>query len=87
MQAIEIRYFVYGAAVSPKPLDPGTALYARARVGETEISDFRWDPKICKWVDSDYLWRLLTKGDVDLDSVEEGELPDWMIPPTVSTLD
>ena len=86
MQAIQIRYFVYGAAVNPKPLDPGTALYARAWVGETEITDFRWDPKICKWVESDYLWRLLTKGDVDLDHLEQSELPQDIPPPMSSDL-
>ena len=87
MRAIQISYFVYGAGVNPKPLEPGVALYARAWVGENEIADFRWDPKICKWVESDYLWRLLTKGDVDLDYLEQSELPQDIPPPMSSDLD
>ena len=75
MQPIKFAYFVYGSGTNLRPLDQGTALYARAWVREYECVDFWWDSSVSAWVESDHLWRLLSKGEVDLDSVDESDLP------------
>lgn len=75
MQPIKFRFFVYGADLRPVPLKPGVALYARAYVSEYSHRDFRWDPISHNWVESDYLSRLASRGDPDLDNLDEKELP------------
>lgn len=75
MEPIKFSYFLYGAAPDPKPGDPGTALYARAWISEYRCLDLRWEQDLGSWVETEYLWRLLSKGDPDLDSIKESELP------------
>lgn len=83
MQPIRFTYYVYGSACHPQPLDPGTALYARAWISEYECRDFRWDPTLNSWCKSDYLWRLLSKGEVDLDRINAAQLPEGFPSPAL----
>jgi len=82
MQPIRFLYFVYGSELNPQPLDPGVALYARAWVNEFQCVDLRWDKDSQTWVRSEHLWRLISRGEPDLDSFE-AELPPGIPPPGI----
>lgn len=69
-------YFVYGSAEDPKPLDPGTALYARVYEGQYLYSDYRWDTDTNTWTSNEYLGYLMVTGDPNLDNVAVADLPD-----------
>lgn len=83
MVPIRFTYFVYGAAIDPKPGDPGTALYARAWISDFKCVDLRWDRDRGAWVETEYLWRLLSKGHPDLESIKETELPAGVTQPMI----
>ena len=78
MERIEPSFYVYGHKKNPKPLDEGTALYCRIWNSDNYPEDFRWDSDLQEWCQSDYLWRLLSKGEIDLDRVEESEIPAYV---------
>lgn len=83
MQPIKFRFFVYGAGPRPRPLSPGVALYARAYVSEYSVRDYRWDPDTHAWVKSDYFSRLASRGDPDIDNLDERDLPDGIPYPDI----
>lgn len=72
---MEVMYFVYGSAEDPKPLDPGTALYARVYEGQYLYSDYGWNPDTNAWEPNEYLGYLMVTGDPNLDNVAEADLP------------
>lgn len=83
MEPIHFMYFVYGSGTDLKPLDTGTAFYARAWVSEHDCRDFRWDQIACSWEPTTYLLRLSSRGDPDLDNVHPRDIPDWIPAPII----
>ena len=75
LQPIRRLLFVYGAHLNPKPREFGTALYCRVFISDYVFRDFKWDPGSLSWQRSDYLGRLLSRGEPDLENLEERELP------------
>lgn len=75
MEPLRVIYFVYGSEVSPKPLDPGTALYARVYVSEYLYDDYKWNTDTNEWGLNEYLGYLAATGSPDLDNVAEADLP------------
>jgi hypothetical protein len=71
-----VLYFIYSAAVGAKPLDEGSALYARVFRTEYSFKDYKWDRDANEWVASDYLGYLTATGSPDLENVAEENLPD-----------
>lgn len=76
MQPIKPLFYVYGSSLRPRPLEPDTALYCRIHLSETQVLDFRWDVEGHEWRTSEYLGRLLSRGEVDLEMVDEAEIPE-----------
>jgi len=70
-----VMYFVYGAAIDPKPLDPETALYARVHESGHLYSDYRWDLVTGSWEVNEYLGHLLATGAVDVENVAVADMP------------
>jgi hypothetical protein len=68
------KYFVYGAAIDPKPLDPGTALYARVHESDHLYSDYRWDLASGSWEINEYLGHLMVTGAVDIENVDVADI-------------
>ena len=75
MERIKPYFYVYGSSLNPKPLDEGTALYCRVWISNSYPSDFRWDRDLREWCKSDYLGRLLSRGEPDIEQIDESEIP------------
>lgn len=75
MQPIRPLFYVRGSVLHPAPLEPGTALYCRIYVSEYGYKDFKWNQSQSQWEESDYLGRLLSRGEPDLDQVSENDIP------------
>ena len=83
MQPVQSLFYVYGSSLDSEPLDEGTALYCRLKMFDSEGAflaerDFKWDKGLDSWVPSEYLGRLLSRGEPTLDMVDESELPSWL---------
>jgi hypothetical protein len=75
MQPIKPLFYVYGSSLRPKPLEPGTALYCRIYLSESQVLDFRWDVEGHEWRENDYIGRLLSRGEPDLEQIDQSEIP------------
>ena len=83
MQPVRPLFYVYGSSPNAEPLDEGTALYCRLKMFDSGGAflaerDFKWDKGLDSWVPSEYLGRLLSRGEPTLDMVHESQLPDWI---------
>ena len=83
MQPVQPVFYVYGSSPNAEPLDEGTALYCRLKMFDSGGAflaerDFKWDKGLDSWVPSEYLGRLLSRGEPTLDMVHESQLPDWI---------
>ena len=45
-------------------------------MAEFDCRDFRWNKKIGRWETNDYVGRLLSRGEPDLDQIEYSDLPE-----------
>ena len=78
MQPVQPLFYVYSSSPNSDPLDYGTALYSRVFISDFDIQDFKWDTELSSWVPSEYLGRLLSRGEPTLDQIDESKLPDGM---------
>jgi len=83
MEPVTITYFVYGSSCKPRTYAEGTALYARAWVAEFDFRDLRWHPGKSEWVSTDYLMRLISRGEPDLENLHPRDLPDSIPLPVI----
>jgi len=78
MQPVRPLFYVYSSSPDSDPLDYGSAFYSRVFISDSDIQDFKWDTELSSWVPSEYLGRLLSRGEPTLDQVDESQLPDWI---------
>ena len=78
MQPVRPLFYVYSSSPDSDPLDYGTAFYSRVFISDSDIQDFKWDTELSSWVPSEYLGRLLSRGEPTLDQIDESQLPEWI---------
>lgn len=76
MQPIRPLFYVRGGPGDQDPMGYGTAIYCRVWIAEYDCRDFWWDKEKEEWVKSEYLGRLLSRGEPDLDQIEHSDLPE-----------